>query len=453
MTSTFHQRIGWFTLVFFAAAALRLHHLDTPDLNIDEAWSFIHAYGFVNPPSDISRLQVLFVEVNNMLHLLIVSPWTELDSTNLGLRWMSFMVGLLNVALTARLAKSLKLKKSAVLLAPLLMAFAFEGIHSSQIGRPYVFATTFALLSMIFWLENNWGYNLLANVGMVLSHVTALPALITQDIFTAVKMWSKPNKVTLFMWITNRIFVYGLVGILYQLGSRNWDEEESENYVLLEPSGIQHLIENLFNILHGKFSLYQNALDWDEWLFLGGVILPFIILFLYMTYQHQFSRPLFILGCWLAGCYGMLVVVEQAFNMEIFYHYLSPMTPALVVLIALVITNFPSPIWRTIALIYIVANLFSFRDYYEYPYRQYSTFLREFRQQQPQSMLYLEQATLGWALQLNNPDDIELEMLEDERPVNFWYIVIKTFDPEIPSECSNPPVLSESEMDIYYCER
>jgi mannosyltransferase len=144
---------------------LRVYHLGTESLWIDEAWSI--------SMSKASVLQ-LFVDVaqgdvHPPLYYFVLHYWVNLFGTSeFGVRLLSSLFGVLAIPMIYVVGRQL-LNKEAGLVAALILALSSFNIRYSQETRMYSLIVLFALLSMYFFLRCLQRNTLASSAGYVLS--------------------------------------------------------------------------------------------------------------------------------------------------------------------------------------------------------------------------------------------------------------------------------------------
>jgi hypothetical protein len=290
------QRLWLLVLVLWIGFALRLHNLLIPNLNIDETWSFLNSYYLVHP-AGYTAAQILLPEPNNALHLLLmgVSLWFVPDTFSA--RWFSVMIGLITVALTARIAFRLYGRRAALIVA-LITALAYAPVTFSQIARPYALATLLALLSLLFWLEKRLRWNMLASTLVPLAHIGALPVVVVQDVLT-LRDALRGRRIKRMEWIVRRVPVYSMfLLIVYMTYLRRSVHVISSGQPAPSPADILY---HALNVMINGFP----ALTVSTLLFLVGVLLPLVGLVFWR--RRDLPTNLGVPLLWIAATYGLLV--------------------------------------------------------------------------------------------------------------------------------------------------
>jgi hypothetical protein len=86
--------------------------------------------------------------------------------------------------------------------------------------------------------------------------------------------------------------------------------------------------------------------------------------------------------------------------------------------------------------------------YYRQPDRYWSDRLAEidpFRQ--GDEMIYLQQSTVLWSFQINEPTATYVQYLSaaDQRPARYLYVEMAGWDPPAPPECAPDPLWSQAD--------
>lgn len=188
MTLTRSRRIALFTAILLLAAAVRIVHIGDQSMWLDEGI----AYWNQKQPDLIHELATK--DVHPPLYFAALSLWVDLTGiTPLALRMSSALVSMLNVALVAALARTLRRDSTAPeralipLLAALLLALFDPEISLAQDARMYALRTLETLLAFYCYVRFTrqpralWGAGLVAALAALLhTHYVGafvLPAL------------------------------------------------------------------------------------------------------------------------------------------------------------------------------------------------------------------------------------------------------------------------------------
>ena len=194
------------TLVLLAVLllgfGLRLYRLGEQNIWWDEGHAVWTARQSLAQTTDITAH-----DVHPPLYLWLLHAWLRLTGeSELAVRYLSVIGGLLTVALTYVVARRL-VGRRAALLATLLIATARFHIWWSQEARMYVWATFFALLSIHAFIHLRHGRNLtwwsyvLASVAAMYTLYLAALVLLLENVFVAITVWRQPRrKRFLFTW-------------------------------------------------------------------------------------------------------------------------------------------------------------------------------------------------------------------------------------------------------------
>ncbi|MBI1257936.1 MAG: hypothetical protein GC204_10730 [Chloroflexi bacterium] len=432
----FSIRLWILSLIILFGFALRLYNLIIPDLNLDESWSYINSL-YLAYPSNTSVLQILGPEPNNALHLVLASVMLSFVPSPFGIRWLSVMIGVITIALTSRIAFRLY-GKQASLIAGLITACAYAPVTYSQIARPYALATLLALLSLLFWIERRSRLNMMASILVPLAHIGAMPIVIVQDILTLWRLRSgiHVNKID---WIIRRIPVYTIFfAVLYLVYVRRNFHVISKGQ--LPPSPLDLLYYTL-NLLVNGFPALTTATI----LFVVGVLLPLTLLMI--SRRRHLPKNLIPPLLWIACSYGLLIAGAVLSDGPIKWIHISYVAIALALFMATLLTQASSRLRSGILAIFCIASLLSLGDFYAQPDQYWHQTLAEINTlRQANEMIYLQQSTILWAFQINDPSASYVQLLPDEstRPARYLYIEMTSWLPPAPLECDPAPIWTDS---------
>lgn len=150
--------LSW-AMIFCAAWAIRLWHLDASDLTFDEAATYVVAN---RPFFDIISYLLGAVREHPPVFYLLMRPWMTIAGTSeYSLRFFAVCASLVGIALTARLARkltkytfirdNLKLFIASVIPAVLLVVSPFE-VYYARDARMYTLTIVWATLSSLLFL-------------------------------------------------------------------------------------------------------------------------------------------------------------------------------------------------------------------------------------------------------------------------------------------------------------
>lgn len=441
--SSFHKRLSILTLLLLVGFALRLHNLTVPDLNIDETWSFLHSY-YLGHPSGYSAIQILSPEPNNAFHLILSSITLLFVPGAFGMRWLSVCVGILTIAVAARIAFRLYGRRTSLITAVIVM-LAYNPVYYSQIARPYALATLLASLSLLFWLEKRTRLNMLTSIFVPLAHIGAMPVIAIQDLLTLVRV-AQGKRVNKLDWIVRRIPVYGAFFlIIYMVYLRRHIHVISKGQS--PPSPAQLLYQTL-NTIHTGFPTPTPA----AWLFLIGVVVPFLVIVI--VYWRRLPKNLNVPLLWIAASYGFLIAGAVLSDGPINWNHISHVSIAVALIIAAVLSRVPRVAFFALVA-FCIANIIMLVNFYQHPYR-YAKDVRAaidtFRTNN--EPVYLGQSTIIWTLQVNNPDADYIILLPDEaeRPLRYLYVNRPGWLPPPPAECDQEPLWDDKiDLQILQC--
>jgi mannosyltransferase len=143
-----------FVLILLLAAAGRINHIDLESLWVDEGFS----YWAIRHPD---MFGLILRDVHPPLYFVLLRGWAEVAGiTELALRYLSVLPGLLSVAAIYHVARELERARGGTaetvvpLLAALLLALADMEIYIAQQVRMYTWHVLWAVLSM--WAFTRW---------------------------------------------------------------------------------------------------------------------------------------------------------------------------------------------------------------------------------------------------------------------------------------------------------
>lgn len=431
-----HRRLLILVILLWIGFGLRLHNSLAGDLNIDETWSYLHGY-YLAFPDGYSAFQILAPEPNNALHLLLLALNFRFLPGELGARWLSIAVGTITIALAARIAFRL-FGRRAALIAAVLMVGAYAPLTFSQIARPYALATMLASLSLLLWLENKRRWNMVVSTLVPLAHLGAMPVVFTQDLLTAWKI-VRGRRVRKGDWIFRRIPVYTMfVLIIYLVYVRRDIHIISSGQAPPTPTQV---VAHMISVVHPGFP----ELTADMVLFLVGVIFPIGLIVFWR--RRQLSKGLSIPLLWIVVTYGFLIAGAVLSDGPIKWAHISHVAIALIVIMAGVLSQARRSLVVAILGTYGVAAAIAIQMFYQHPYDEWSRVRNQIdRLRRGDEAVFLQQATVLWALQLNNPTAQYIAPLPEEglRPSTYLYVEYKDWPPEAPSDCARDPVWEDT---------
>ncbi len=432
LTRAAHKRLWLLTLLLLIGFALRLHNLTVANLDIDETWSYVNSF-YLAYPSGYTAVQILAPEPNNALHLFLLSLFLRLLPGAFAARWLSVVVGVLTIPLAARIGFRLYGRRAA-LISALIVALAYAPVTFSQIARPYALATMLALLSLLFWLEKRARLNMLASALVPLAHVGAIPVVFAQDALT---LWGilRGARVRKLDWIIRRVPVYAMLLLLVYAAYVRLDVHViSSGQTAPTPTD---LLDHALSVINGGFA----PLTAGGVLFLLGVVLPLIGLALLNRRKLPVNLRLPLL--WIALTYAMLIAGAVFSNGPIKWLHISHVAVALALLMAGILAQAKRRIVYAVLLAYCLASAASLLSFYVHPSLYWSDVRAEVESvRQADEPLYLQQPTILWSLQVNNPDAPYINQLPAlaDRPARYLYLEMDGWMPAAPSECNPEPL-------------
>lgn len=186
--------------ILLLAALLRIITLLSVELDRDEIWS-LHQ----------SR-DNLTAEINHTFHLLAVAPLTRNLPDTIGIRILSYWMGLIAVAASARLGFRVGGWRLALIVA-FLVAISPYLVAYSQEGRDYMLCTALATLGLVLWLERRvWLSTVFLALG-ILALSSSILLVVGIDVATGLSWLRRrtmPNRIPMRAWIVSRIIIYGV---------------------------------------------------------------------------------------------------------------------------------------------------------------------------------------------------------------------------------------------------
>jgi len=179
-----HQRL-YVTLVLLVALLLRLYHLSSQSIWVDEMLTLFWS-GFTAPLTAID----IFGNLHGPLHTILVFLWTRLaGESEFALRFPSVVFSVLSLIAIYRLILKLSDSRTA-LIAMAVIAFSPFHIWYAQEARNYSMLLFFSTLSFESFLSllsqpdrNNFGKYVLLTFAAFLSNMSMAFVVIVQDIF------------------------------------------------------------------------------------------------------------------------------------------------------------------------------------------------------------------------------------------------------------------------------
>ncbi len=450
MVRPFHKRVFALTAILLIAASLRFAMVGASDVNVDEAWSLVHSY-HMPENTGASFLVSILSEPNNAVHLVAVRPILEMSPTPFGLRLLSIYVGMITVALVARLAHRLFQRRDVVLLAAVLAALAYAGVWTSRYGRPYATANMLALASFTMWMEGRWRINMVTSALVPFFHVGAMPTVMMQDVFM---VWNalRGRPVVWAQWILNRFLVYSMFGVvMYMVHYRTvYGRDVSGGQALLSPLDI---VQHLMAMIHGVWLSISPGLG--GWLFalLAAGIAAYGV---FLAVRRQLPSMVWVLLLWVAVTYGALTFMVIFDDGPIKTSHISIVFVPVALAVALVVSEMPrlARMGVSLALVVLVAAYaISFVTTPARSFTEADAYLRA--SHPPGTVFYLNALSAVWALQisLDGTDVIyDLPEVPEERPQSYHFVRYRQWL-TVPPECGSEPYDQFGEMTLYACDR
>jgi hypothetical protein len=413
--------IFWLLIPLLFGFALRVHALNVPELNIDEAWTYLNSY-FLAYPSGYSVTQILAPEPNNALHLLLSAGAVRLIPEPFAVRFLSMCVSVITLALLSRLAFRLYGRRAA-LIAIWLGAFAFLPVAFAQIARGYSLAALLGMSALLFFLERKWRREMLFGALTPLVHLGAFPIVMIGDALT---LWRviRHRYVNIPRWIVRSVVVYGMaLLVVYMTFIRRDIHVISSGQLPPTLSGVfEHLLGTVIN----------PGLPF--WLRLIMIAILIVSLIVALRWRVRLQVPVL----WIVLTYSMLVTLAILADGPIKWLHIHHVVYALVLIMAAGIALMPRRLQITLVALFVTVSAWGLMQYYGEPYRYW----REARAamntaNDEQLPVYLGQPTVIYVFAVNADGDLsfaELPPLE-QRPERFGYVEIIGWHPPPPIEC------------------
>lgn len=198
--------------VLLLGAALRLSGIDAQSIWFDEGWSAMAAA----EPTAYHAAQ--FDQTNPPLYYTLLHLHaTYAGSTIFALRWFSFALGMLALALTVPLMRKLRASRAAVLIAVMLAAVNIPLWWAAQEMRMYSLLAALLTVCALAWEQlrthptrRAWAALALAELALLYSHNTG-PVIVLWLNIAALGAWLIHRKPPLLRWIASQV----IVGILW----------------------------------------------------------------------------------------------------------------------------------------------------------------------------------------------------------------------------------------------
>ncbi|MBC8170261.1 MAG: glycosyltransferase family 39 protein, partial [Anaerolineae bacterium] len=164
-----HTQLFILTLILLLAAAARLTDIDAQSLWVDEGFTY-----FTTKQTNL--LPILSIDVHPPLYFLLMNGWARLTgNSELALRYLSFLPGMLSIAVVYQIGSELVRQRGRnpdlswiPVIGALLLALADIELDLAKEARMYTLHTLFAALSILaylrWWRQPRPAYGLLLAV-------------------------------------------------------------------------------------------------------------------------------------------------------------------------------------------------------------------------------------------------------------------------------------------------
>ncbi len=200
--------------IVLAGAFLRVYHLGTQSIWVDEGWSiWISKMTVPQIVQEVAR-----ADVHPPLYYFILHYWMMIFGTSeSAVRLLSALFGILAIPMIYVVGRQL-FNKQVGLVAALILALSSFNIYYSQETRMYSLMVLLALLSMYFFWRFLQQSNLVSSVGYVLSttllvyaHYYGWFVVIAENIYVVtLLLLSKNRTYKLKHWVTLQVIVLAL---------------------------------------------------------------------------------------------------------------------------------------------------------------------------------------------------------------------------------------------------
>jgi hypothetical protein len=323
------RQLPYFVLILLLAAAARLLHIDAESLWVDEGFSY-----WAIQHDDL--FGVIVNDVHPPLYFIGLRAWAEFAGiTELALRFFSVIPALLSVAAIVPLAREVGQWRGQMIrwfpvIAALLLALADMETYIAQQVRMYSWHVLWVIVSMTFflrWMQRGGRVTLglwfIASLLLVYTHYIGLAALAAQGLIALIYLRRRVRWVALgtLMLVGVAFAPWGLVVVGNQTAN----------------------IGTGFNVPSTLESLWNWRDEWftGQWALLIGLAV-FGLLPLNVSRSARVSwRSTALVLLWLilpvAGAY-----VLNWFTPILMDYRLTQITPAVALLVALGLMNFPT---------------------------------------------------------------------------------------------------------------
>lgn len=179
--------IKYFVLILLCGTLLRLYHLDSEPLWMDEGYTLQTITWEINGTADASTVlhRITTKESAPPLYYMMLYYWTRFTNTSAyNLRLPSVLFGILSLFIIYLIGKKIYSCQTG-LIAMFLMAFSMSNIMFSQEARQYALFVFLALLSTYFFInfiteKKNWILYPIATAFLLYTHFFAFIAISLQ---------------------------------------------------------------------------------------------------------------------------------------------------------------------------------------------------------------------------------------------------------------------------------
>ncbi len=316
------------TLLLFFTFLIRLWNLTAQSVWVDEGFSWF------TTQADVWAL--LRSDVHPPLYFLVLSGWVGIvGDSELGLRYLSLLCGMLSTAMVAALAKEIRarlnLGKSGqwfAVVAVFFFALSDMETYIAQEARPYTLHVLLACMSVWGLLHfertgrrNAWLVWLLSSIALPYTQYYGAWLLIVQGLYVLAcwrgrRFWMGFGTLAMTL-LAFAPWIFGMI-LPYQL-----------------QAGSAHIPTDLSNL--ATILRYLQAYFSGQWVIFGGVALVGLGIF-----QQRTRHPtLAFLWGWLLIPFAITFAINLVDANYLFDYRISQITPAVALLIALGWTRFP----------------------------------------------------------------------------------------------------------------
>jgi hypothetical protein len=328
------------TLILLIAAGLFLHQIEAESVWFDEGWSAYAA-------SQNTILAAANADTTNppLYYTLIYLSAIFTGQSEFGLRWLSYALGMLTVALAGRFGYRLGGHRTAIY-ATLVAALSGPLLWASQEMRMYTLLALLMAVILIAWEQLRTKPNSAAWVALLLAE---LAILYTHNTGPVIVIWL--NGMTLLAWILNRKprNVPWIIGQIIVIAG--WTPYFITRFLLLTDanSALVRRTPLDLSIWAGFWLAPWEAVTTTPQLWLALATLPAALLML-PALRHEHGRWLWLHLTVLTG--GLFMALNLLGN-ELHGRYLVMLVPIVAGLFAVAVANL-SQVMRWGAIAYLV---------------------------------------------------------------------------------------------------